>query len=78
MSASGGPLVQTDDLRVRLNKFARIPVCGLVADYNATGAPEGPDRLEPGGAAGGGLSRGPKALKVPSLHDFPSPNILGS
>jgi NADPH-dependent curcumin reductase len=29
----------------RLNKFARIPVCGLVADYNATGAPEGPDRL---------------------------------
>ena len=28
-----------------LNKFARIPVCGLVADYNATAAPEGPDRL---------------------------------
>ncbi|WP_067676146.1 NADP-dependent oxidoreductase [Nocardia miyunensis] len=29
----------------RLNSFARIPVCGLVADYNATGLPEGPDRL---------------------------------
>lgn len=29
----------------RLNKFARIPVCGLVADYNATEAPAGPDRL---------------------------------
>jgi NADPH-dependent curcumin reductase CurA len=29
----------------RLNKFARIPVCGLVAEYNATEAPAGPDRL---------------------------------
>jgi len=29
----------------RLNKFARIPVCGLVADYNATEPPAGPDRL---------------------------------
>ncbi len=29
----------------RLNRFARIPVCGLVAGYNATSAPEGPDRL---------------------------------
>jgi NADPH-dependent curcumin reductase CurA len=29
----------------RLNKFARVPVCGLIADYNATSAPEGPDRL---------------------------------
>ncbi len=28
-----------------LNKYARIPVCGLVADYNLTAAPEGPDRL---------------------------------
>jgi NADPH-dependent curcumin reductase len=27
-----------------LNPFSRIPVCGLVAQYNATGAPEGPDR----------------------------------
>jgi hypothetical protein len=29
-----------------LNLFARIPVCGLVAGYNATSAPEGPDRLD--------------------------------
>jgi NADPH-dependent curcumin reductase CurA len=29
----------------RLNTYARIPVCGLVADYNASSAPEGPDRL---------------------------------
>ena len=29
----------------RLNKFARVPVCGLVANYNATGAPEGTDHL---------------------------------
>ncbi|MBM7520325.1 NADP-dependent oxidoreductase [Nocardioides nitrophenolicus] len=29
----------------RLNLYARIPVCGLVADYNATEAPAGPDRL---------------------------------
>jgi NADPH-dependent curcumin reductase CurA len=28
----------------RLNTYARVPVCGLVADYNATAAPEGPDR----------------------------------
>ncbi len=28
-----------------LNTFARIPVCGLVAQYNATGDFEGPDRL---------------------------------
>lgn len=30
-----------------LNPFARIPVCGLVAQYNATGTFEGPDRLPP-------------------------------
>ena len=29
----------------RLNRFARVPVCGLVADYNATEVPAGPDRL---------------------------------
>src|SRR3954463_11070710 len=29
----------------RLNLYARIPVCGLVADYNATEAPQGVDRL---------------------------------
>lgn len=28
-----------------LNTGARIPVCGLVSGYNATGLPEGPDRL---------------------------------
>jgi NADPH-dependent curcumin reductase CurA len=28
----------------RLNKFARIPVCGLVAHYNDTALPPGPDR----------------------------------
>lgn len=28
-----------------LNTYARVPVCGLVAQYNATSAPEGPDRL---------------------------------
>lgn len=28
-----------------LNTFARVPVCGLVAQYNATGAFPGPDRL---------------------------------
>jgi NADPH-dependent curcumin reductase len=28
----------------RLNTFARIPVCGLVAHYNATEPPPGPDR----------------------------------
>jgi len=29
----------------RLNKFARVPVCGLVANYNATEAPQGTDHL---------------------------------
>ncbi|MFI7667299.1 NADP-dependent oxidoreductase [Nocardia sp. NPDC049526] len=28
-----------------LNTYARVPVCGLIANYNATGALEGPDRL---------------------------------
>lgn len=28
-----------------LNFFARIPVCGLIAQYNAVDAPDGPDRL---------------------------------
>jgi NADPH-dependent curcumin reductase CurA len=27
-----------------LNMFARVPVCGLIAHYNATGLPPGPDR----------------------------------
>ncbi|MGN6252299.1 MAG: NADP-dependent oxidoreductase [Marmoricola sp.] len=34
-----------DAVLPRLNKHARIPVCGLVANYNATSLPEGPDRL---------------------------------
>jgi NADPH-dependent curcumin reductase CurA len=28
-----------------LNNFARIPVCGLIAQYNATELPAGPDRV---------------------------------
>jgi NADPH-dependent curcumin reductase len=28
-----------------LNKFARVPVSGLIAQYNAAGAGDGPDRL---------------------------------
>jgi NADPH-dependent curcumin reductase CurA len=28
-----------------LNNFARVPVCGLIAHYNATELPAGPDRL---------------------------------
>ena len=29
-----------------LNDFARIPVCGLIAHYSATGLPAGPDRTQ--------------------------------
>lgn len=29
----------------QLNDFARIPLCGLIAHYNATALPPGPDRL---------------------------------
>jgi NADPH-dependent curcumin reductase CurA len=39
----GGPV--GDAVVRRLNRFARVPVCGLVAGYNATSAPEGPDQL---------------------------------
>lgn len=39
----GGPVA--DEVTRRLNLYARIPVCGLVANYNATEAPAGPDRL---------------------------------
>ena len=35
----------TEGVLPLLNEFARVPVCGLVANYNATQAPEGPDRL---------------------------------
>ncbi|YAL84556.1 NADP-dependent oxidoreductase [Dermacoccaceae bacterium W4C1] len=33
-----------DAVLPRLNTYARVPVCGLVAGYNATAAPSGPDR----------------------------------
>lgn len=39
----GGPV--TDAVLRRLNRFARVPVCGQVATYNATSAPDGPDQL---------------------------------
>lgn len=35
----------TEAVLRRLNRFARIPVCGLVSGYNATAAPTGPDQL---------------------------------
>ncbi len=28
-----------------LNEFARVPVCGLIAHYNQTSLPPGPDRM---------------------------------
>ena len=28
-----------------LNPHSRVPVCGLVSQYNATGLPAGPDRM---------------------------------
>lgn len=34
-----------DAVQPLLNKFARIPVCGLVAHYNDQGEAKGPDRL---------------------------------
>ncbi len=34
-----------DAVMPRLNTFGRIPVCGLIAGYNATALPAGPDRL---------------------------------
>ncbi len=34
-----------DAVLPRLNTSARIPVCGLISQYNATSLPEGPDRL---------------------------------
>ena len=33
-----------DAVLPRLNTYARVPVCGLAATYNATKLPEGPDR----------------------------------
>jgi NADPH-dependent curcumin reductase CurA len=34
-----------DAVAPRLNTAARIPLCGLISQYNATSLPEGPDRL---------------------------------
>ncbi|MEI8146798.1 MAG: NADP-dependent oxidoreductase [Alphaproteobacteria bacterium] len=34
-----------DAVLPQLNDFARIPVCGLIAHYNDTGLPAGPDRM---------------------------------
>jgi NADPH-dependent curcumin reductase len=39
----GGPV--TRQVLRHVNLYARMPVCGLVADYNASSAPEGRDRL---------------------------------
>ncbi|MFM1727599.1 NADP-dependent oxidoreductase [Prescottella soli] len=39
----GGPV--TAAVLPLLNSYARIPVCGLVSQYNVASAPEGPDRL---------------------------------
>ncbi|NUR05864.1 MAG: NADP-dependent oxidoreductase [Nocardioidaceae bacterium] len=39
----GGPVAR--EVLKRMNLYGRIPVCGLVADYNAGSAPEGVDRL---------------------------------
>lgn len=33
-----------DAVRPRLNTYARVPLCGLVAHYNQTALPDGPDR----------------------------------
>ena len=49
----GGPVATA--VFKRLNTYARVPVCGLVANYNATEAPQGPDRLP--GFMGNVLSR---------------------
>jgi NADPH-dependent curcumin reductase CurA len=55
-----------------LNTKARIPVCGLVADYNTTALPPGPDRLE---GSGPPASRLPPEQRRPpefgSDKDFP-------
>ncbi len=39
----GGPVF--DAVLPLLNNFARVPVCGLIAHYNASEPPAGPDRL---------------------------------
>ena len=39
----GGPVF--DAVLPLLNPFARVPVCGLIAHYNDTELPKGPDRI---------------------------------
>jgi NADPH-dependent curcumin reductase len=39
----GGPIL--DAVLPLINNFARIPVCGLIAHYNASELPPGPDRV---------------------------------
>ena len=39
----GGEMLDT--VLAQMNTFGRIPVCGLIAAYNATGVPEGPKNL---------------------------------
>jgi hypothetical protein len=39
----GGPVIEA--VLPLLNFFARVPVCGLIAQYNATDLPTGPDRV---------------------------------
>jgi NADPH-dependent curcumin reductase CurA len=39
----GGPVAR--EVFKRMNLYGRVPVCGLVANYSATSAPEGRDRL---------------------------------
>lgn len=41
----GGPVF--DAVLPRMNVGGRIPVCGLVANYNLTSLPQGPDRIPP-------------------------------
>lgn len=39
----GGEILDT--VLPRMNNFARLPLCGLISQYNATSLPEGPDRM---------------------------------
>jgi NADPH-dependent curcumin reductase CurA len=41
----GGPVSR--EAFKRMNLYGRVPVCGLVASYNATSPPQGPDSLPP-------------------------------
>ncbi|WP_067546299.1 NADP-dependent oxidoreductase [Nocardia crassostreae] len=58
-----------DAVLPRLNKFARIPVCGLISGYNATELPPGPDRM--------GLLMGLILRKSLTLRGFIQTEFLG-